>query len=140
MKKVYVVTAGSYSDYDIVKIFSTHEKAQEYINIANSLSGIVQEKFNDIQEWELDDFNISKLYIQYCYKHSITNLDTVEVWNKDDEKIPSDSLLTYSSGAFRFFFSLPYSKRLVDAPNKEELLLKIARDRLAKYKAEAMEF
>lgn len=140
MGKVYVVTAGEYSDYDIVKIFSTCEKAQEYIDIASSLGGIIQEKFNDIQEWELDDFNISELYIQYCYKHSITNLDTVEVWDKDDRETPSDNLITYPSGAFRFFFSLPYSERLANAPDKNNLLLKIARDRLAKYKAEAMEF
>ena len=140
MAKVYVVTAGEYSDYDIVKIFSTCEKAQEYIDIVSSLGDIVQEKFNDIQEWELDDFNISELYIQYCYKHSITNLDTVEVWDKDDKEMPSDNLLTYPSGNFCFFFSLPYSKRLANAPDKNNLLLKIARDRLAKYKAEAMEF
>lgn len=31
MKKVYVVTAGCYSDYHIVAVFSTKEKAEEYI-------------------------------------------------------------------------------------------------------------
>ena len=31
MNKVYVVTAGCYSDYHIVAVFSTKEKAEEYI-------------------------------------------------------------------------------------------------------------
>lgn len=31
MKKVYIVTDGDYSDYHIVAVFSTEEKAKEYI-------------------------------------------------------------------------------------------------------------
>lgn len=137
MKKVYVVTTGEYSDYSIEKIFSTREKAQEYINIVSVLG---KEDFNDIQEWELDDFKVSKIYVQYCYTHSTFAADKIEIYGNNDVTIPPDNLFTYPAGAFRFFFSLPYSKRLANAPNKEELLLKIARDRLAKYKAEAMEF
>ena len=31
MEKVYIVTDGDYSDYRIVAVFSTEEKAKEYI-------------------------------------------------------------------------------------------------------------
>lgn len=134
MGKVYVVTAGEYSDYGIEKIFSTREKAQEYIDIVSAPG---RQDFNDIQEWELDDFKVSKLYIQYCYTHSTFAADKVEVYNNSDTMMLPDNLFNYPAGAFRFFFSLPYSKRLINDPN---LLLKIARDRLAKYKAKAMEF
>ncbi len=137
MEKVYVVTAGEYSDYGIEKIFSTCEKAQEYIDIVSTLG---KENFYSIQEWELDDFKVSKLYIQYCYTHFTAAADKIEIYDNNDTMVPPDSLITYPVGSFRFFFSLPYSKRLANAPNKEELLLKIARDRLAKYKAEAEEF
>lgn len=45
--KVYIVTDGSYSDYDIKKVFSNRSAAEEYkkwINIRN-----------DIEEWEIHD-------------------------------------------------------------------------------------
>ena len=31
MKKVYIVTEGNYSDYDIVAVFSTKKKAKEFL-------------------------------------------------------------------------------------------------------------
>ena len=31
MKKVYIVTAGNYSDYHIVAVFSTRKKAEEFL-------------------------------------------------------------------------------------------------------------
>jgi hypothetical protein len=44
---VYVVTSGSYSDFGINAMFSTREKAEEYM-------GGHPDQFNDIQEYELD--------------------------------------------------------------------------------------
>ena len=63
--KVYLVSTGEYSDYHIVGVFSTHEKAQEYIDInkayaaaRDSLNGVfvegVRDDFNDIDEREVD--------------------------------------------------------------------------------------
>ena len=51
--KIFVVTSGIYSDYDINSIYSTKGKAQEYINIRNKISGYPH--MNDyIEEYELD--------------------------------------------------------------------------------------
>lgn len=48
-KKVYVVTSGDYSDYHIVGIFDSREKAEEYINhSANS-------DLNEIEEYNLNE-------------------------------------------------------------------------------------
>lgn len=47
MKKVYVVTRGEYSDYHIVAIFDTKEKAQECCAVFNDA---------DVTEYELDSF------------------------------------------------------------------------------------
>lgn len=137
MEKVYVITAGEYSDYHVVKIFSTYEKAQEYIDIMSALD---YEDLNVIEEWELDDFNVSRLYVQYCYIHSTGTDDVVKVWGNNDTTMSPDNLITNPSGYYYFIFSLPYSKRLVNASNKNELLLKIARDRFAEYKAKQLEF
>jgi len=45
MKKVYIVTSGCYSDYRIEGVFSTEEKAQEYIDgIANHIDKVTKEE------------------------------------------------------------------------------------------------
>jgi len=58
--KVYVVTYGLYSDYGIEAIFSTKEKAEEYLKNAAEI-GYEQgysELNDDILEYELDERNI----------------------------------------------------------------------------------
>lgn len=47
--KAYVVTAGKYSDYRIEGIFSSREKAEEYINHSTN------KDLNGIDEWILDE-------------------------------------------------------------------------------------
>lgn len=47
--KVYIVTAGCYSDYRIKAIFSTQELANEYVSLCQDL------ELNEIEEWELDN-------------------------------------------------------------------------------------
>ncbi len=56
MKKVYVVTSGSYSDYGIDAIFTTMELAQAFIDSFNKDKGY--NDFNDIDEWDLDPHEI----------------------------------------------------------------------------------
>lgn len=48
-KKVYVVTAGDYSDYHIKGIFDSREKAEEYINHS------ADSDLNDIEEYNLNE-------------------------------------------------------------------------------------
>ena len=47
--KAYVVTAGEYSDYRIEGVFSSREKAEEYINHSTD------QDLNGIDEWILDE-------------------------------------------------------------------------------------
>lgn len=47
--KAYVVTAGEYSDYRIEGVFSSREKAEEYINHSTD------KDLNGIDEWVLDE-------------------------------------------------------------------------------------
>jgi hypothetical protein len=48
MKKVFAVSSGEYSDYRVVAIFTTEEKAETYMNAVPSSD------YNDIEEYELD--------------------------------------------------------------------------------------
>ena len=50
MSKVYIVTSGEYSDYGIDRVFSTEEKAKEWIDIITSMYG---GNYN-IEQYELD--------------------------------------------------------------------------------------
>lgn len=48
MTTVYVVTGGSYSDFHLVGVFSTREKAESYV-------GTVESNSEDIREYNLDE-------------------------------------------------------------------------------------
>lgn len=50
MSKVFIVTSGEYSDYGIDRVFSTEEKAKEWIDIITSMYG---GNYN-IEQYELD--------------------------------------------------------------------------------------
>jgi len=57
--KVFVVTEGEYSDFDINSMWSTREKAQAYIDKRlpfKSYGGINE----GIEEWELDSVDVGK--------------------------------------------------------------------------------
>lgn len=58
--RVYVVTSGSYSDYGIVGIFSTKEKAEEFM-------GGRPDKFNGINEYDVDSLPPKKWVTKYRY-------------------------------------------------------------------------
>ena len=50
MSKVFIVTSGEYSDYGIDRVFSTEEKAKEWIEVITSMYG---GNYN-IEQYELD--------------------------------------------------------------------------------------
>ena len=50
MSKVFIVTSGEYSDYGIDRVFSTEEKAKEWVNVITSMYG----GNYDIEQYELD--------------------------------------------------------------------------------------
>lgn len=48
MKKIYAVNSGSYSDYRVVALFSTPERAQEF------MAAVPDSDYNDVEEFELN--------------------------------------------------------------------------------------
>ena len=50
MSKVFIVTSGEYSDYGIDRVFSTEEKAKEWVDVIASMYG---GNYN-IEQYELD--------------------------------------------------------------------------------------
>ena len=52
MEKVYIVTSGDYSDYHIAAVFSTREKAEEYVDAHGS--------DYRVEEYPVDDAEVKK--------------------------------------------------------------------------------
>jgi len=75
--KVYIVTSGSYSDYHIEAVFSTKEKAEEYIQ--NNCDDDV----NEIEEYEMDEKSERKTATYLCSVNTKTNKITVESRSED---------------------------------------------------------
>lgn len=55
--KIYVLTEGSYSDYHIEAVFSTEDKALQYIEWYNKEHSAGYFSIHDIEEWDLDPLN-----------------------------------------------------------------------------------
>lgn len=70
--KVYVVTTGSYSDYEIAEIFLDKNKAEEFANWVKDSNGV--------DEWETsdDDFEFGelkdKVIVNACYYPNIHDI------------------------------------------------------------------
>ena len=47
-KKIYAVNSGSYSDYRVVALFSTPERAQEF------MAAVPDSDYNGVEEFELN--------------------------------------------------------------------------------------
>lgn len=58
MKKIYIVTGGTYSDYHICEVFSSKEKAKEYIKKRLEIENTCEYSFHNdyfrIEEYEID--------------------------------------------------------------------------------------
>ena len=67
--KIYIVTAGEYSDYHIVGVFSTKRRANEFIGDAPRAANGVYENNYIIQECAVD--TLPNLMWRMCYRVNI---------------------------------------------------------------------
>lgn len=123
--KVYVLTQGEYSDYHIVGIYSTKEKAQELCD-AICASYTFWDK-PQIEEYELDERSPSMGYVCVGYMPE-GNIIHGYGFNFG---CGVDSVASYSKSP-EFICYLPYSPRFSDP----KVLLKAAQDRYIQWKAE----
>lgn len=68
--KVYIVTAGDYSDYRIEKVFTDKAKAEEFAKWCYESNGV--------DEWDTeDDINVEKYY-KICVQYRVYDNGTTE--------------------------------------------------------------
>jgi len=126
--KVYVVTAGDYSDYHIEKVFSSRSVA----NLYSMLDGDRQ-----VETYEVDsvDVDVNKPLIKVTYNFGWMNC----VWDIEfasKEIKPSIKVGGYPEYAFTFTLNLS-NRRIYQAIMRSgkhsKLIEKIAQDKLAAY-------
>ena len=61
-KKVYLITAGEYSDYVVLAVCSTREKAEHFCEVLNRNGGVYGDKA-EIEEYPVDSISIEDLDI-----------------------------------------------------------------------------
>lgn len=153
--QVYVVTSGEYSDYGIDAIFSTVEKAQEYV----SMREFIDDEYYRINVWNVDEyhetervnlvllngeiynFDSLKFKIDYLYDifDDYTNrvIEVTKDWVVDYLKSEN---LEFDNDNFKFDdkminFPIYIVKGIMYNPNKD-VMKKVVYDSIAKYKAE----
>lgn len=122
--KVYVVTSGDYSDYEIDSIFSSREKAEEYINNSTNMT------LNGIDEWILDEKKPDKREKIFSVISDFDKID-FHVYGREHYPIEYKDLMQYyikwdKSHNIHFYIYTDTRKRAI----------KIASERLRQVKAE----
>ena len=128
MSKVYVVTAGCYSDYSIIGIFSTLEKANTYIELSNK-NTMYGNDFNDPIEYYLDTLGPDgKLAFYVAYRPKLKPV--TNQWSIDEER---DYQLGFGVvSKTRDYHSKPiYEIRLL--AKSKEAALKIANEKIMQF-------
>ena len=146
MSKIYVVTAGEYSDYEICAVFSTREQAEKYCACGHG---------DYVEEYELDAWGVVggcevvyRYHVQYPHwkaesvaePHYLLKKDV----EKDLQKIVNRGIRIIPNGPTYNRWDHVTAEREVFHPDRyvyldhkdPELALKIVRDRIAKAKAE----
>lgn len=86
--KVYVVTAGEYSDYHICKIFLDKEKAEKYVALENEMNEYLYDNCW-VDEWDTSDdsIDINAKTAKYYYAY-ITTDGEIETDEEDGQDYP----------------------------------------------------
>ena len=137
-KKVYLITAGEYSDYCVLAVCSTREKAEHFCEVLNRNGGRYGDKA-DIEEYPVDSIPIEDLDIPvWCVHFKGRPLYACLVrrcdrgGSLDINKFNPYKVHDYSKGN-----TMGGSMYAVDVmAETEEEAIKKASDYLAKYRAE----
>lgn len=145
MSKIYVVTAGEYSDYGICAVFSTREQAEKYCACGH---GEYVEEY-DLDAWSADGCEVAYRYhVQYPRQKAGSIADPRYLLKKDVEKdlqkIVNSGIRSVPDGPkynrwdhVTAEHEMFHPDRYVYLDHRDpELALKIVRDRIAKAKAE----
>lgn len=134
--KVYLITAGEYSDYGVLAVCSTREKAEHFCEVLNRNGGWYGDKA-EIEEYPVDSIPIEDLDIPvWCVGFSGDPCCVYAVTKRDrGGALDINKLNPYR--VHDFSASVGGSDYTIDVlAETEEEAVKKASDYLAKYRAE----
>lgn len=125
-KEIYIVTAGEYSDYHIVEVFSNFKEAEKF---AESHGGKLVSDEYYVETYIIDrvKYNLPKKYTEYFEVIFTVGGKLEKITKRSDNWYTLDVLPTLKGVLLK-----------VIAKN-EEHALKIARDKFVKYQTEKLD-
>lgn len=125
--KVYIITAGNYSDYHICAVFTNEISARKYANLCSE---------RKVEVYEADSIDVSEKGKKFCIYYDYENNKITDIYLYHSEK--EDSVAEW--GNYNFVFTLENSDKIRNEigeyGKQSTLLLKIAQDRFSAYLAE----
>jgi hypothetical protein len=123
-KKIYIVTSGEYSEYGIDAVFTTKEKAVDYVEQHGTRY--------DIEEYNLDE-EVEKKTQLWCIEFCVENGKLCEACPSSyDRKNVVDTCYIFDTFGYRR--DEPYIRFYIDADSMDRAV-KIAMERFAAVKA-----
>ena len=139
--KVYIVTAGDYSDYSVIGAFSSREEARKYIDKFSKVNRQINKYDEDILELDVDALNKKEQFVVVSYAinaHSEDRAIYIHEYSVSDKKGQEKEYVTKQGGKC-FVFYISCNHRVFNNETQAEInkhLLKIAQDKYAKFKAQ----
>lgn len=124
--KIYIVTSGCYSDYRIEAVFTKEKQARMYANLDSE---------REVEEYDADEIDVEQSITERVWYEPIS--DRIVLMNPIS--YPMGDIIHGNQYMFNVKISGRVMKDVADYGKDSPLLLKIAQDRWAQYKAEHMD-
>ena len=124
--KIYIVTSGCYSDYHIVAVFTKEKQARMYANLDSE---------RNVEEYDADEIDVEQPITERVRYDPVSN----RIAYIDPIDFPMTDMIRGNQYLFNVKISGRVMEDVADYGKDSPLLLKIAQDRWAQYKAEHMD-
>lgn len=130
MDKVYIITAGSYSDYHIVAVFLEKAKAEQFQDMHNSRACYSSQECR-IEEYSIGaDMSLAGKRLYCAYVNSIGSIYAYDNCEAALNRADEIGIVKEEQGRLECFIAVP-----MNADEPEEYAQKVAADLFAEYKA-----
>jgi hypothetical protein len=121
MRKIYIVTSGSYSDYSIRTVFESEEKANEFVETKNRKSGYTDYDIEEyviadsVEDYKLEDYEVITATLRDYFSYTEYTNNT-----GDDPKEASITTRYFSSGTYGSELGVRITRIKTDDMNEEK--------------------
>ena len=130
MDKVYIITAGSYSDYHIVAVFADKNEAERFRDVQNEKAKWDSQECR-IEEYPIGaDMSLAGKQLYCVYVNSLGSIYAYDNCEAALNRADEIGIVKEEQGRLECFIAVP-----MDEDEPEEYAQKVAADLFAEYKA-----